>query len=53
MLVENVKLSSKDLFKYIKGKQNVRKGIGPLRDDKGRLESKGYEMVGLLNFTFS
>ena len=40
-------------LKYIRGKEQVRTSVGPLRNSIGRVVSDESEMAGLLNWYFS
>ena len=52
-MAKNIKHNSKDFFKYIRGKEQVRISVGPLRNSTGRVVSEESEMAGLLNRYFS
>ena len=43
----------KAFFKYIRGKEQVRTSVGPLRNSTGRAVSDESEMAGLLNRYFT
>ena len=44
----NMKHNSKAFFKYIRGKEQVRTSVGPLRNSTRRVVSDESEMAGLL-----
>ena len=48
-MAKNTKHNSKAFFKYIRGKEQVRTSVGPLRNSTGRVVSDEGEMAGLLN----
>ena len=48
-MTKNIKHNSKVFFKYIRGKEQVRTSVGPLRNSTGRVVSDESEMAGLLN----
>ena len=48
-MAKNIKHNSKAFFKYIRGKEQVRTSVGPLRNNTGRVVSDESEMAGLLN----
>ena len=52
-MAKNIKHNSKTFFKYIRGKEQVRTSVGPLRNSTGRVVSDENEMAGLLNRYFS
>ena len=49
-MAKNIKHNSKTFFKYIRGKEQVRTSVGPLRNSKQRRVVRDEsEMAGLLN----
>ena len=50
---KNIKHNNKAFFKHIRGKEQVRTSVGPLRNSTGRVISDESEMAGLLNRYFS
>ena len=52
-MAKNIKYNSKALFKYIRGKEQVRTSVGQLRNSIGRVVSDESEVAGLLNRYFS
>ena len=48
-MAKNIKHNNKAFFKYIRGKEQVRTSVGPLRNSTGRVVSEESEMAGLLN----
>ena len=52
-MAKNIKHNSKAFFKYIRGKEQVRTRVGPLRNSTGRVVREESEMAGLLNRYFS
>ena len=52
-MAQNIKHTSKAFFKYIRGKEQVRTSVGPLRKSTGRVVRDESEMAGLLNRYFS
>ena len=52
-MTKDIKHDSKAFFKYIRGKEQVRTSVGPLRNITGRVVSEESEMAGLLNRYFS
>ena len=52
-MAKDIKHNSKDFFKDIRGKEQVRTSVGPLRNSTGRVVSDESEMAGLLNRYFS
>ncbi len=52
-MAKNIKHNSKAFFKYIRGKEQVRISVGPLRNSTGRVVCDESEMAGLLNRYFS
>ena len=51
-MAKNIKHNSKDFFKYIRGNEQVRTSVGPLRNSTGRVVIDESEMAGLLNRNF-
>ena len=47
-MAKNIKQNNKAFFKYIRGKEQVRTSVGPLRNSTGRVVSDESEMAGLL-----
>ena len=52
-MAKDIKHNNKDFFKYIRGKEQVRTSVGPLRNSAVRVVSEESEMAGLLNRYFS
>ena len=52
-MAPNIKHNSKACFNYIRGKEQVRTSVGPLRNSIRRVVSEESEMAGLLNRYFS
>ena len=52
-MAKNIKHNSKAFFQYIRGKEQVKTSLGPLRNGTGRVVSDESEMAGLLNWYFS
>ena len=52
-MAKNIKHNSKAFFQYIRGKEQVRTSVGPLRNSTGRVVSEESEMAGLLNRYFA
>ena len=52
-MAKNIKYNNKAFFKHIRGKEQVRTSVGPLRNIVGRVVSDESEMAGLLNRYFS
>ena len=52
-MAKNIKYNSKELFKYIMGKEQVRTSVGPLRNITRRVVRDESEMAGLLNRYFA
>ena len=52
-MAKNIKHNIKAFFKYIRGKEQVRTSVGPLKNSTGRVVSDESEMAGLLNRYFS
>ena len=48
-MAKDIKHNSKAFFKYIRGKEQVRTSVGPLRNSTRRVVSEESEMAGLLN----
>ena len=51
-MAKNIKHNNKALFKCIRGKEQVRTSVGPLRNGTGRVVSDESEMASLLNRYF-
>ena len=52
-MVKNIKHNSKAFFNYIRGREQVRTSVGPLRNSTRRVVSDEGETAGLLNRYFS
>ena len=52
-MAKNIKHNRQAFFKYIKGKEQVRTSVGPLRIGTRRVVRDESEMAGLLNRYFS
>ena len=52
-MAKNIKHNSKAFFNYIRGKEQVRTSVGPMRNSTGRVVRDESEMAGLLNGYFA
>ena len=52
-MANNIKHNNKAFFKYMRGKEQVRTSVGPLRNSTGRVVNDESEMAGLINRYFS